>query len=84
MQTERKSEELLEYLAHACGCAYLSDLRGLRLPAARVQAVLGAAARGAYPCAQWREAAEYLAGQPAGALDERDARAYIAQALTEQ
>lgn len=60
--------ELLEYLACAIKCEYLSDLR-CRAPAAAVGEALRAIPPQAFPAEQWREAASYLTGEDCDGLD---------------
>ena len=74
--------DLLERLAHVCGCVYLSDLRGLRLTRARADAALDKIPPGRYPLAQWREAASYVAGTRCIPEDEPSARTSLAEALS--
>lgn len=67
---------LLEYLAAACGCMYLSDLRQRQY-----QAGLGRTLRTAapewFPVQEWRDAAEYLTGEIPEAGSRRKIRAHL-------
>lgn len=56
------SLDLLEYLARAAGCEYLSDLR-CRASGAMLEDALRAVAAERFPAEQWREALYYLTGR---------------------
>lgn len=61
MKAENR-EPLLERLATATGCEYLSDLHASsRLPLLR-EAIAGCAGRD-YPLAEWTDAVQYITGE---------------------
>ncbi len=63
MKAENR-EPLLERLATATGCEYLSDLHASsRLPLLR-EAIAGCAGRD-YPLAEWTDAVQYITGETA-------------------
>ena len=67
---------LLEYLAAACGCMYLSDLRQRQYQAGLVRA-LRTAAPECFPAREWRDAAEYLTGELPEAVSRKEIRAHL-------
>ena len=75
MKAENR-EPLLERLATATGCEYLSDLHASsRLPLLR-EAIAGCAGRD-YPLADWTDAVQYITGETASFSSPEEARAFL-------
>lgn len=75
-ESRERSEDLLDQLAAASGCMYLSDLHQAgKLP--QVQLAASRCPADNYSLTEWAEAVQYIGGQPVSFRSSEEARRYL-------